>query len=456
VTGAGIQITAKRENGARLLVLRDPVNDRRTNLPLTDEVMSALTAWRANLPERLVPFHNAAAALVGSDDPCWQSVDKTVGHLRRLAYQFLGSLTALDRKSASDLANFLGDALHPFGDTRRTPSRIELKFDERDKDLLSLPIEYLPIRRSEPVRLPDPLQIRDLPSLQHAMNAYAGFSAIVIRRLEGPEPADHELKRCAGSRIPLKVIRNDRFYRNASGAIDSEVLWLRRRAHSLAVEEAWPDENTSPERIEEAVARCLMDPRHEFRNGEPRAYPDQIQHISCHASAADTIELREAHDGLSQVSLRLGDLHGCLTQLAVGPDMSGRPGDESIAGPIVFLNTCRAGAINPSAGFSLVELLRGYTPARAIVAPATYVHFPLAAAFARHVYAWLMKGLCLAEAVHQARWDLLLTKANPFGIVYALHGDADLRINTGVSAVGYWAARADPSAGGSDVRVLSG
>jgi hypothetical protein len=287
------------------------------------------------------------------------------------------------------------------------------------------------------------------------MNTYAGFSAIVIRRQEGRGSFDHELKPCSGkSRIPLKLIRNDKFYRNRSGATESEVLWLRRRVEALDVEEAWPDENTLTERIEEAVARCLKDPRHEFRNREPRAYMDQIQHISCHALTPDTIELRDEYDGLSQVSLRLAVLHGYLADPTVRSFTPRRPEDEFISGPIVFLNTCRAGAINPTAEFSLVEMLRGYTPARAIIAPATFVDFPLAATFARHVYASLLKGFRLAEAVHQARWDLLLTKANPFGILYALHGDPDLRINTGASAIGYQGARRDLLGGGRDVRVL--
>jgi hypothetical protein len=410
--------------------LRDAADDRRrTELPLDGRIKARLDHWRGRLPATLKQFHNSAAAITGDVEAVsWKQVDAAVRQLRRVAFDFLGGL-AYDDKALSRVQEFLNAVFFPNWDTRRTPNRIHLVFDSIDQDLLSLPIEYLPVRFTD-----GPDEIKDLPSLQEAINAYAGFTAIVVRREEGRDSDSQGLAVCSGNgRIPVKVIRNTKFYRSPDNAKASEVLWLEGKTRLLDVEAAWPDDDTLADLADEVLARCLRDPYRPVR-GDPerRDYSDQIQHISCHyLDSEEALELREKGDGLSAITVRASGLRGWLTELASCASPSGVSGNSIVAGPLIFLNTCSGGAVDPTGDFSLLEMLQSRTPARAIIAPATYVHFPLAAAFARYVYEALLRGAPLGEAVHQARWDLLLTRANPFGILYGLHGDPDLRIDTG-------------------------
>jgi hypothetical protein len=416
-----IVISSFTKKGERCLKLLDTATKRKVELPLTHRINDNLNAWRARLPATLTPFHESAANI--AEDPdivSWEQVNAAIGKLHDVAFEFLFQL-APRGNLLNEIKGFLRDVFHPIWDTRKNPNRIQLVFDRSDADLQTLPIEYLPVRFLQEKR-----PIQDIAGLYEALNAYAGFTAIVIRREVGRDAHDHDLRACSEkARIPVKLIRNEKFYRAARNAQVSEARWLERRTRILDVEAAWPDTDTVVHRAEEALARCLLDPRRPIR-GEPktRAYLDQIQHISCHClDSEQSLELREKGDGLPEIAVRRSALQRWFTELTTG--------DEFESGPLVFLNTCVGGAIDPSGQFSLVEMLQSFTPCRAILAPATYVHFPLAAAFARYTYAaLLLRGVRLSEAVHQARWDLVLNHTNPFGILYALHGDPDLRVHT--------------------------
>jgi hypothetical protein len=77
---------------------------------------------------------------------------------------------------------------------------------------------------------------------------------------------------------------------------------------------------------------------------------------------------------------------------------------------------------------SLIDTLLFFTKARAVLVTETEVHIPYAAAFARRVYSHLFDNKSLGEAVLRARWDLVRSDSNPFGILYTLYGDPHLRI----------------------------
>jgi hypothetical protein len=102
--------------------------------------------------------------------------------------------------------------------------------------------------------------------------------------------------------------------------------------------------------------------------------------------------------------------------------------DGIFPGPFIFLNACNSAGVDRHGGLSIIELLLRETRARAVVATCTPVEPSLASAFALAVYEGLKDALSLGEAVQRARWALVDNKMTPFGILYLIYGNPDLRL----------------------------
>jgi hypothetical protein len=203
--------------------------------------------------------------------------------------------------------------------------------------------------------------------------------------------------------MPIKIIRNTGFYQKDNRRTTfSEAEWLGSHPQFVA-EELWPDHVIDAPSAVAMLGRSLHDPRLTLSSEpEMRGYGDQIQHFSCHCTRHDdgseTLGLRDQEMEVKALVIKLASLGATFLDAGKREATS-----NDIAGPLIFLNACGSGAINPKGRLSLVELLLNWTPARAIVATETPVDFPLAAHFARLVYEGLFAGLPLGRAMHRAR-----------------------------------------------------
>lgn len=95
--------------------------------------------------------------------------------------------------------------------------------------------------------------------------------------------------------------------------------------------------------------------------------------------------------------------------------------------PLVFLNACNTGVLNPlyTAHFTTVLLKHR---ARGVVATDCAVPDGLAAAFAQRLYEGFTKGGRLGTTLLDTRRTFLGEAGNPFGLMYAMYAHPDVRI----------------------------
>jgi hypothetical protein len=272
-----------------------------------------------------------------------------------------------------------------------------------------------------------------IPSLEHVLPLLPGFSTIVTRRLGEAFDPRTSLERSVAGKVPVKIIRNRGFHLDEdSPSPTGEIGWLRNETATFAVEDPWPDDDIGMRTATEKLGVCLLEPSASFAtHRQKRSWADQIQHFSCHYTTSE-------EDGREVLGIRgqPAPLNVAVAHLALLMSDQIRfrrvAPDGIFPAPIVFLNACASGGPDPTGGLSIVELLLRETRARAIVATTTPVHFPFAAAFARAVYEGLRDALSLGEAIHRARWVLIDNHYSPFGILYLLYGNPDLRLQSAI------------------------
>jgi hypothetical protein len=418
--GAGeLRLTIEANRRGRTLVFKNLRSGEIFPLPLTHHVEQAVREWRERFSGLLMPFHETAVKIATArPEERWRMVEQAVRRLREISLGMLDLLTGGSTRKGS-LQDFLSGAIPETWDAREHPARIQLLVDEDNLDLLGLPIEYLPLGRTLP-----PPRIENPTVLQDALSPVAGFAAIIARRLDVGSTMHNYLEPDNNGKLLGKAVSYSNFHTEPQFKRWSEAIWLDSRRSSCTVEPIWPDDSTMADDTADVLARCLFDPRFEFRNPTLRTSGfDQLQHFSCHyerpsETSLGRLKLRDKRLSIAieLLSLRtsLSDLQSTLNQP-----------DDRPPGPFIFVNACHSGAA-PTGLFSLVKTLYLETGARALLATETEVEFKLAAAFARPVYTELFRGRTLGTAVHQARWELVLRDNNPFGILYTLYGDPEL------------------------------
>jgi CHAT domain-containing protein len=97
--------------------------------------------------------------------------------------------------------------------------------------------------------------------------------------------------------------------------------------------------------------------------------------------------------------------------------------------PLVFLNACGTSVVDPRTAVSMMTpFLKNAN--RGIIATSANIPDRVAARFSRWFYTKLLSGLTVAEALYAARRDLLVTYANPLGVLYAYYGNPGLRVHS--------------------------
>ncbi len=122
-----------------------------------------------------------------------------------------------------------------------------------------------------------------------------------------------------------------------------------------------------------------------------------------------------------------GGFSGSIPYIQVGPATErGITSDNLVPyqvvwnkpGPLVFLNGCRTGALQPSVAFDLVTAFVKQAKASGVIGTEITVFEPLACKFAEHFFrAFLVQDRTVGGAVRHARLALLEGR-NPLGLVY--------------------------------------
>ncbi|HVE28133.1 MAG TPA: CHAT domain-containing protein [Sporichthya sp.] len=153
---------------------------------------------------------------------------------------------------------------------------------------------------------------------------------------------------------------------------------------------------------------------------------DQIEYFLCHAKSAGTA----GNPGDAYLDLGQG---GPMTlrelESVVPPSRLGKH-------PLVFLNACESADLTPRfyAGFVPYFVNKG---ARGVIGTECKTPVVFAVGFAEAFFERLLDGHPVGESVLFVRRELLRKNRNPLGLIYAVHCDADTRIEPALTHAGH-------------------
>ena len=344
------------------------------------------------------------------------------------------------RKAVADLENelaeFISPALHTAGETPiieliplSKEDRAELGFDQSFEDW-SLPLEFMriaePSTRSAASASPD-----------RRLRRFLGMRAIIVRRRREPSGSPA----IGTGRVPIAVLAYDGSL--LKGPQRQAVFFRGHR--DVFADSHWPAGQTFPlERtltsrpppyVETSVAAGLADQilnAATFGRTKAEAYTGAILHFTCHYSSKAIPGLDQSAPFLSfdefRKNVSVGRLEGTISHVyQTRKDGQAPPTPGAyFAKMFVFINACESASNDPlDAGMLSMLFDKGF---RHVVASETLIPDGLASEFSDRFYIALRRGLTLAEALLQARRDLVERCDNPGGLFYTLYGDPGIKL----------------------------
>jgi hypothetical protein len=154
--------------------------------------------------------------------------------------------------------------------------------------------------------------------------------------------------------------------------------------------------------------------------------PMHLLYFLCHATSSRTFNhegRREKRTGMLRLNNALFITNNDIRQWAR------KWADEFDIEPIVFLNCCEAGSMDPFGFGGLVEGFLSDLVATAVVGCSWEVPTHFAHGFAHRFFGEFMNepGQSLGDALYGLRRELL-QQFNPFGLIYAVFGNAGVRL----------------------------
>jgi hypothetical protein len=144
--------------------------------------------------------------------------------------------------------------------------------------------------------------------------------------------------------------------------------------------------------------------------------PLHLAHFACHAEYKDRPDPDESFVRLSDEFI-----------ITIAEMRMNRECGESH--PLVILNACETGNLNPRYTASFVRAFLKYYDAQGVVATECAVPDAFAAEFIRHLYTDLLDGRPLGESLMAARRYYLEKHKNPAGLLYSLYASPDTRVS---------------------------
>lgn len=149
------------------------------------------------------------------------------------------------------------------------------------------------------------------------------------------------------------------------------------------------------------------------------ATADQIQYFYCHATS------KGADGNPDGATLEMGQ-HDVLTLADLNLDAPAV--DQLSTHPLVFINACESGDMSPLfyAGFVPYFMAKG---ARGVIGTECRTPALFAVRFAEAFFDYFLDGLSVGDSIHAVRREFLEQHRNPLGLLYAVHCDADTRVD---------------------------
>jgi hypothetical protein len=150
---------------------------------------------------------------------------------------------------------------------------------------------------------------------------------------------------------------------------------------------------------------------------------DQIVYFLCHATSGGT----GGNPGDATLDMGQG------APITLRELQSVRPQTRFSANPLIFINACESSDLSPKfyAGFVPFFLAKG---ARGVIGTECKVPVVFAVEFAERFFDRLLDGKQVGDSVLAVRRELVEQHRNPLGLMYAVHCDADTRIDPALLA----------------------
>ncbi|GAA3766552.1 hypothetical protein GCM10022225_61120 [Plantactinospora mayteni] len=340
--------------------------------------------------------------------PSVRTAGEALAGLAALGRTFLFDVLADAAEDSGRLVGFLRAAC-PGWRTRPVPAPLLYVVAEPGH---FFPWELLPLFDPAP-----PSLVRDQSELERVALAFTGFAATVERQDPDRTPPHPDLSGWPG-RLAVRLV-----YHGGLPGARQELGFFRGRGRHIRLEGPYPadlDDWAAP-----TLAAQLCDPRLGV-DGKRGVPADQVLHFACDCAARD--EDPEAHgylladDRERELLVRLAELKSELVLHWTNGTSGGTPEK-----PLVFLNACGTAVMDPASAVSLLQPFQ-HNRNRGVIATAANVPDRVAAEVSRWFYTGLLTGTTVGQALHEAKWRLLEDRGSLLGLLYSLHGPADMRI----------------------------
>jgi len=250
---------------------------------------------------------------------------------------------------------------------------------------------------------------------------FLGFAAIIHRA--APTLAPLELDNT--TQLPLRIFR----HKGLNAAASMPDFFRRDGLFELDCE--WPRRQSDPNdatRLAELLWRGRTGAA-----GEVRKRPIQIHHFACHCDAhpqSGRSELRFKGDGfpyIGETSIDVVDLKGRLSDFQLKSFQNG----DLASRPLVFLNACGTADGDPDALTSLPKVFE--SPFfLGVIATQCPVPDWFATDFSKRFYERLLSGSSVGQALFDARWEMMMKRRNPFGLIYTLYAPPNMKVSRAI------------------------
>ncbi|MFB4279616.1 CHAT domain-containing protein [Nonomuraea sp. MTCD27] len=274
------------------------------------------------------------------------------------------------------------------------------------------PFELLPLFGPAPV----PERIEDIETFSRR---FLSFVAVVRRAPDVPDAAPAQP--LTGKPLQLAFT----WYQPLAAVQDEHDFFVGLGERELQLNGPWPAPGVPNVDVVNRLAEGLVDPR--LRYSAARADTEvQVQHFACHCVAEQdrNFLLLSGCEDDEPRPVTLETLQSAYT--TAWEPYRERLSADSVR-PLVFLNACRAGTIDPQrlSSWPMWFIQRRH---RTVIGPMTNVPDVTAAQFARLFYEALLANQSAGKALVLARRELLSKFANPLGLLYVLYGQPDVVI----------------------------
>jgi CHAT domain len=265
--------------------------------------------------------------------------------------------------------------------------------------------------------------------LRRVAMRYPAFSTVVCRQFPTITPIKNddrasELDNFQG--LPVRFFQHN----GLAGANLEGAFFDGLNGGDIHLVGPWPSkvEPAEREQMTDELAGWLLDATGTYGG---RVRPDEVQHFSCHCDTDPYNPLRSKLTFHENLVVLLGDLIGKIPLDGAAPAAARRP--------LVFLNGCRSSQTVPEAVTSFPRFFLDRPPLgcgdRGMIGTVARVPDRFAAEFAERVYRYLFTMKPLGEAIYHTKWDLLLGKDNPLGMLYLLYADPNIRMRVANSEI---------------------